>query len=113
MHDHPLLVPTVSDRTASGGSTMLDRLALRRIRASVSSAPIRFALWDDYSIAGGDLPPVATIHFRNRGSLLGWVWDPDLNFGESYMSGAVEISGDLVQLLEAVYRALPAAGPRP
>jgi cyclopropane-fatty-acyl-phospholipid synthase len=113
MHDHPLLVPTVSDRAASGGSTVLDRLALRRIRASVASAPIRFALWDDYSIAGGDSPPIATIQFRNRGSLLGWVWDPDLNFGESYMSGAVEISGDLVQLLEAVYRALPPAGPRP
>jgi cyclopropane-fatty-acyl-phospholipid synthase len=113
MHDHPLLVPTVSDRTASGGSTMLDRLALRRIRASVASAPIRFALWDDYSIAGGDSPPIATIRFRNRGALLGWVWDPDLNFGETYMSGAVEISGDLVQLLEAVYRAVPPAGPRP
>lgn len=113
MHDHPLLVPTVSDRAAAGDPTIFDRLALRHIRSSVASAPIRFALWDDYSITGGDSPPVATIRFRNRGALLGWVWDPDLNFGESYMSGAVEISGDLVQLLEAVYRALPPARSRP
>jgi cyclopropane-fatty-acyl-phospholipid synthase len=113
MHDHPLLVPTVSDRTASGDSTVLDRLALRRVQLSVASAPIRFSLWDDYSVTGGASPPVATIRFKNRRALAGWVWDPDLNFGESYMSGAVEIHGDLVQLLDAVYRALPRARPRP
>ena len=113
MHDHPLLVPTVSDRTASGDSTVLDRLALRRVQLSVASAPIRFSLWDDYSVTGGASPPVATIRFKNRRALVGWVWDPDLNFGESYMSGAVEIHGDLVQLLDAVYRALPQARPRP
>ncbi|HEY7286159.1 MAG TPA: cyclopropane-fatty-acyl-phospholipid synthase family protein [Vicinamibacterales bacterium] len=113
MHDHPLLVPTVSDRTASGGSTMFDRLALRSVQSSIATAPVRFTLWDDYSVTGGASPPIATIKFRNRAALLGWVWDPDLNFGESYMSGAVDIRGDLVQLLEAVYRALPPARPRP
>ena len=91
---------------------MLDRLALRRIQRSVATAPIRFALWDQYSIAGGAVPPVATIRFKNRRALFGWVWDPDLNFGEGYMSGAVEITGDLVPLLEAIYRALPSR-PRP
>ncbi len=113
MHDHPLLVSTVSDRIASGGSTALDRLALKRVQLSVASAPIRFSLWDDYSVTGGASPPIATIQFKNRRALVGWVWDPDLNFGESYMSGAVEIHGDLVQLLEAVYRALPPVRPRP
>ena len=71
------------------------------------SAPIRFALWDGFGLSsrGRD---VATIRFKNRRALFGWVWDPDLNFGETYMSGAVDINGDLVELLEAVYRALPA-----
>lgn len=113
MHDHPLLVPTVSDRAASGSSTTLDRFALKRVQQSVASAPIRFVLWDGYAVNGAAAQPVATIQFKNRTALLGWVWDPDLNFGESYMSGAVEIHGDLVQLLDAVYRALPPARPRP
>src|SRR5262245_8223917 len=112
MHDHPLLVPTVSDRAASGSSTAFDRFALKRVQQSVASAPIRFVLWDGYGVTGATTKPIATIRFKNRIALLGWVWDPDLNFGESYMSGAVEIHGDLVQLLDAVYRALPSAGPR-
>ena len=56
--------------------------------------------------------PVATIVFKNRRALLSWVWDPDLNFGEAYMFGAVEIRGDLVALLGEVYRALGRSRPR-
>jgi cyclopropane-fatty-acyl-phospholipid synthase len=48
--------------------------------------------------------PTAAILFKNRPALLAWVRDPELNFGETYMSGAVEIEGDLVSLLEAIYR---------
>ena len=51
--------------------------------------------------------------FKCRQALLGWAWDPDLNFGETYRSGAVEIRGDLLATLEAVYRGLGRAKPRP
>src|SRR4029079_2272551 len=46
------------------------------------------------------------IIFKNRRALLSWVWDPDLNFGEAYMFGAVELRGDLVAILSEIYRAL-------
>jgi cyclopropane-fatty-acyl-phospholipid synthase len=98
---------------ASSGSTWLDHEALRRIRQSVRSAPVRFALWDGFELVPDAGTPVGTIRFKNRLALLNWIWDPDLNFGEGYMSGAVEISGNLVALLEAIYRAVPAAPPRP
>jgi cyclopropane-fatty-acyl-phospholipid synthase len=94
-------------------STWLDRWALGRIRARVTSAPIRFALWDGFELLPDGLTPVGTIVFKNRRALLSWVWDPDLNFGETYMFGAVEIRGDLVATLEAAYRALGDASPRP
>ena len=55
---------------------------------------------------------MATIVFKNRRALFSWVWDPDLNFGEAYMCGAVEIRGDLLRMLEVTYRAL-ATKPRP
>ena len=37
---------------------------------------------------------IGTIRFKNRLALWSWVWDPELNFGEAYMSGSVEIGGD-------------------
>lgn len=92
---------------------MVDRWALGRIQQSVASAPLRFALWDGFEVSSKAEPPVATIAFQNRRALFSWVWDPDLNFGEAYMSGAVEIHGNLVMTLEAVYRALAESAPRP
>ena len=92
---------------ARARSTVFDKWALARIQSSVRSAPIRFALWDGFELQP-DSPAVATIAFTTRASLWSWVWDPDMNFGEEYMSGGVEIRGDLVALLEAIYRALTA-----
>jgi cyclopropane-fatty-acyl-phospholipid synthase len=57
--------------------------------------------------------PVAAILFKNRRALLSWVWDPELNFGEAYMSGAVDVRGDLLVVLEEIYRALGLPTRRP
>src|SRR5262245_29612668 len=96
---------TFSSATVAARSTRLDRWALRRVQQAVVSAPLRFVLWDGYELPSSAGPPVATIFFKNRRALFSWVWDPDLNFGEAYMFGAVEIRGDLVGTLEAIYRA--------
>jgi cyclopropane-fatty-acyl-phospholipid synthase len=92
--------------TSRVASTILDRWALAQIRRSVASAPIRFVLWDGFELPPLARPAVATVVFKRRSALFGWVWDPELNFGEAYMAGTVEIRGDLLALLEAVYRAL-------
>jgi cyclopropane-fatty-acyl-phospholipid synthase len=113
VHDHPLPVPAISNVVSSRASTPLDRWVLGRIQQTVPTAPIQFALWDGYELPSPRRPIVSTVRFRNRRALFSWLWDPDLNFGDTYMSGAVEFSGDLVELLEAVYRAVPAGKPRP
>ena len=105
-------VPTFSSEVAPAASTALDRWALARIQRTVASAPIRFALWDGFELPSDAGQPVGTILFKNRRALFSWVWDPDLNFGEAYMFGAVEIRGDLVALLSEIYRALGTATPR-
>jgi cyclopropane-fatty-acyl-phospholipid synthase len=105
-------VPAYSSEMAARASTCLDRWALARIQSTVTSAPIRFMLWDGFAQPATGLA-VATILFKNRPALLSWVWDPDLNFGEAYMSGAVEIRGDLLTVLEAIYRSLAVQTPRP
>jgi cyclopropane-fatty-acyl-phospholipid synthase len=112
VHDHPLPVPAISNDISSWASTPLDRWVLGRIQRTVPTAPIKFSLWDGFELPSPSRPIVSTVRFRNRAALFSWLWDPELNFGETYMSGAVEFSGDLVDLLEAVYRALPPTTPR-
>ena len=112
MHDHPLSVP--SSRYASWGApTWFDRQALAAIQRSVNDAPVEYVLWDGSVLSPPSGAPIATITFKNRRALYSWVWNPDLNFGETYMSGAVEIRGDLVALFEAIYRANPVGRRRP
>jgi cyclopropane-fatty-acyl-phospholipid synthase len=103
--------PTFSSDTVRVSSTGIDRWALARIRDNVAAAPIRFLLWDGFALEP-DGAPIGSITFKNRRALFSWVRNPDLNFGEAYMFGAVEIQGSLFALLEAIYRALPQRGDR-
>jgi len=103
---------TFSDATGRASSTRLDRWALERIRKTVAAAPLHFRLWDGFESPSQAGPPVATIIFKNRRALFSWVWDPDLNFGEAYMFGAVDIHGDLLRMLEVTYESL-GGKPRP
>jgi cyclopropane-fatty-acyl-phospholipid synthase len=111
-HLHAFSVPTFSSEVAPAASSALDRWALARIQRPVASAPVRFALWDGFELPSGPGQPVGTILFKNRRALFSWLWDPELNFGEAYMFGAVEFRGDLVALLIEIYRALGIAPSR-
>src|SRR6516162_8405620 len=106
-HLRAFSVPSVSERQSTMTSTALDRWVLRRVQAFVPQARLRLVLWDGFSVVPRTAHPVGTITIKNRRTLWSWVRDPELNFGESYMSGAVEIHGDLVSVLAEVYRSLP------
>ncbi len=99
-------------RSEIGASTPVDRWLLDRIRRFVPAARIGFELWDGFRLHPAAGAPVATIRFRGRGALAAWIWDPELNFGESYMNGTVDIDGDLVALIEEIYRTFGPARPR-
>jgi cyclopropane-fatty-acyl-phospholipid synthase len=105
-----IAVPGVPSDLSARGSFWLDRWALTQIARFVAPAPLRFVLWDGYDLAPPE-PPVATILIKNRTALFKWLRDPELNFGEGFMSGAVEVQGDLVRMLEAVYQAMASRGP--
>ena len=112
-HLWPSSVPAVPSPGAAFASTAVDRWALAGVQRAVIKAPLRFVLWDGFELSPSSSPPVATIAIKSRQALFSWLWDPALNFGEAYMSGSIEVFGDLVVLLEEVYRALPETNPRP
>jgi cyclopropane-fatty-acyl-phospholipid synthase len=53
---------------------------------------------------------VATLRVRDRKTLVGMLLDPDLNVGDAYASGRLEVEGDLVAANEVVFRALQRGG---
>ena len=106
-HAQSFPVPTFSDEIAPVASSTIDRWALSRIQATVASARVRFVLWDGFEVPSTSRDTaVGSIVFRNRRALFSWLWNPDLNFGEAYMFGAVELRGDLVAILAEIYCAL-------
>jgi cyclopropane-fatty-acyl-phospholipid synthase len=99
-------------KAASSAPTGVDRWLVGRLRQHLSAAPIQYELWDGFQLRSPAGPPVATVQFKSRSALLACLRNPDLNFGEGYMSGAIEVQGDLLAFLEVVYRALDPSIPR-
>jgi cyclopropane-fatty-acyl-phospholipid synthase len=79
-----------------------ERWLLARLQRALARTPVRFVLWDgtELSPAGGS---EATLFVKDRRTLLGLLWDPELHFGDAFADGRVEVQGDLVSFLEACF----------
>jgi len=64
-------------------------------------------LWDGQEITPAGATPVGRIVIRSRSALLKLLSHPDLQFGELYSNGQLEVEGDLVAVMEALTRSLP------
>jgi cyclopropane-fatty-acyl-phospholipid synthase len=62
-------------------------------------------LWNGETICTAKTDPVATVRIADRATLFRLLFNLELEFGEAYADGRVEVDGDLVQLLDTVYRA--------
>lgn len=49
------------------------------------------------------ITPLVTLTIQDRGVLRALMLDPEVGFGEAYASGQIQVDGDLVAFLEAVY----------
>ena len=89
-------------------ATTMDRWLLAQLYSRVAPAPLRFVLWDG-SWAGAREPLAATIIIRDRVTLARVCANADLNFGEAYMQGRLEIATDnLGDALTVLYEGLQA-----
>lgn len=81
---------------------------LNQLYAAAGSPPVRIALKGGPAVGPKDSPPVAELIIRDRATLLRIVPNPEVAFGEAYADGTVEIQGDLLALLDSVYRSMAA-----
>lgn len=86
---------------------------LSRLLRFLGNPPLEFVLWTGERVRPPiAADPVASLVIADRSALLGLLADPHVRFGESYSEGRITVEGDLVQVLEAVYRAASESKPR-
>jgi cyclopropane-fatty-acyl-phospholipid synthase len=90
---------------ANGSVHALEKELLRKTLDLIGFLPVCFVLWDGQEVAPSTAPPVARILVRDRDALLRMIANPDLQFGEMYSAGRIEVEGSLLEVVEALYHA--------
>jgi cyclopropane-fatty-acyl-phospholipid synthase len=85
----------------------LAKLFLARMLESLGNPPVRFVLWNGQEIPQPDDGPRNRISIHDPGALLNLVANPELQFGQMYSAGRIDVHGDLAEVLELIYRSLP------
>jgi cyclopropane-fatty-acyl-phospholipid synthase len=83
---------------------LIDRQLLSWLQHHLGEAPVALQLGPDVESGPPSGRSIATIRIRDRRTLLELLRRPDLAFGEAYMSGRLDVEGDLAGALETLYR---------
>jgi cyclopropane-fatty-acyl-phospholipid synthase len=81
----------------------VDCFLFERLGAALGGARLRLQLWNGV-ILGSEDRESPLVRIRDSGALRRLVLYPELEFGELYSCGRVDVDGDLVMLLEEIYR---------
>lgn len=100
----------VSQRNMLGNifHTVERSLVSRALRA-FGNPPVQVVLWDGQEVSNHPEGTVARVLIRDPGALFQLVSDPELNFGELYSEQRIDVQGDLLEFLEAVFQVWPLA----
>lgn len=100
----PLLAgPATQPSPVASPLSAYDRWLVGLLRRALGGPALRVVLGDAEPIALSSEPPVADLVVQDRRALLSILIDPDLRFGDEYVAGRVDIRGDLLAALLAVY----------
>ena len=64
---------------------------------------VQIILWNGEAVCTSAEPPVANMRIADRATLVRLCADPDLQFGEGYSAGTIDVEGDLELLIEELY----------
>ena len=81
-----------------------DRWLLRRMSSFLGDPPIEFAVRGGARVRATSAP-LGRVTFASRATLVSILADPWLRIGDAYSDGTLTVDGDLVAVLETVYRA--------
>lgn len=90
----------------------VEKSALQKMMAFIGNPPLELVLWNGQIIGCPGGSPLARVHIRDRGAMLKLMVNPEFFFGEMYTAQRLEVQGNLVDCLEAIYRALPSENRR-
>jgi cyclopropane-fatty-acyl-phospholipid synthase len=83
----------------------LEAQLLRRLLNSLSSPPIEFhLLWSGERVAPTVTGSVEHARIADRRTLFGLLRDPQMRFGDAYTAGQIEVEGDLVKFMVALFQ---------
>ncbi len=92
------------DAPTRPGNSLEARL-LRRLLRSFGDPPIEFhLLWSNERVSGAVTGPLEHLRITDRRTLLGLLCDAQMRFGDAYVTGQIEVEGDLVKLMVALFR---------
>ncbi len=113
LHDYHLPAGATADamhRAPGNGGFTLEKFLVAKALQVFGDPPIDVVLWNGQAIPSRHGNAVARVLIRDRGALFRLVADPELNFGELYAAQRIEVQGNLLDCLEAVYRVWPLPG---
>jgi cyclopropane-fatty-acyl-phospholipid synthase len=90
--------------TARRPGGALGRLLGRMITSQLRGVPFELVLPDGARMTAAAGPPIARVIIKDLGVLLRLPFNTEVAFGEAFEAGRLEVHGDLVGLLEAVFR---------
>src|SRR5688572_16347903 len=103
---------TAGASARKGSAPQLDPSRLRSVEGRMLRAllhafgdpPIQFALWNGDRVMNAAGDPVATLHISDRRTLMRLCMDPDMEFGELYSAGKIDVDGDFGRMIELLYQ---------
>ena len=102
-----LFMPQGIRANRSGSVSVFDRWLVRKLLENIGRPSISFILWNNEEITSPDIKkPLARIRIRSRYALYKLLQYPELNFGDLYSLGLVDVEGDLPTSLIEIYRAI-------
>ena len=89
----------------------VQRWLLQQIFKSVGPAPVRLLFKDGEEMSPPGVSTLATVMIPDCRTLAGLMLDPEIAFGEAYSDGRIQLEGDLVEFLVAVYESMASTNP--
>ncbi|HWQ95529.1 MAG TPA: cyclopropane-fatty-acyl-phospholipid synthase family protein [Gammaproteobacteria bacterium] len=96
-------MPVPDFTEASARVSPLERWLARKTLSLLGDPPLQMVLWNGEEITTSSARPAARVALRHRSALYKLLSNPDLQFGDLYSVGSVEVEGDLVKFLEIAY----------